>query len=133
MGQQQLLLLVVGIIIVAVAVVVGIQIFDSAASQSVIDGIMSVHSQIQMDAQAYFYKPKIAGGGGISFVDFNFPPDLVIVNGHTVQSNGNYAIATNFFTRYDNDAYMVTTKGLYNSGTKKIEWVTKIYPFGAFW
>ena len=46
MGQQQLLLLVVGIIIVAVAVVIGINQFGNAADQGEVDNVVQAMQHI---------------------------------------------------------------------------------------
>jgi hypothetical protein len=78
MGQQQLLLIVLGVIIVGIAVVVGINLFNANAETSTQDSIVSQGTNIGALAQQYYKKPVTMGGGGNSFVPtasgaFTFP------------------------------------------------------------
>lgn len=70
MGQQQLLLIVLGVIIVGIAVVVGINLFNANAETSTQDSIVSQGTNIGAMAQQYYKKPKAMGGGGGSFANF---------------------------------------------------------------
>ncbi len=70
MGQQQLLLIVLGVIIVGIAVVVGINLFNANAETSTQDSIVSQGTNIGAMAQQYFKKPLSMNGGGQSFADF---------------------------------------------------------------
>jgi hypothetical protein len=63
MGQQQLLLLVLGIVIVGLAVVVGIQAFSENAKQANADQMVNDAIRIASDAQAWKLKPGAFGGG----------------------------------------------------------------------
>jgi hypothetical protein len=71
MGQQQLLLIVLGVIIVGIAVVVGINLFNANAETSTQDSIVSQGTNIGAMAQQYFKKPISMGGGGNSFLNFD--------------------------------------------------------------
>ena len=73
MGQQQLLLLVLGIVIVGLAVVVGIQAFSENQQKSEIDTRTSELVDIATKIQAWSLKPTTLDGGGGSFngVTFN--------------------------------------------------------------
>ena len=64
MGQQQLLLLVLGIVIVGLAVVAGINAFDENRKRSTKDAIVNEAMRIATDVQAYKVKPGQLGGGG---------------------------------------------------------------------
>jgi hypothetical protein len=83
MGQQQLLLIVLGVIIVGIAVVVGINLFNANAETSTQDSIVSQGTNIGAMAQQYFKKPLSMNGGGQSFADFttkvwaNLPANLI--------------------------------------------------------
>ena len=70
MGQQQLLLIVLGVIIVGIAVVVGINLFNANARESAKDTAVSEATNLGAMAQQYFKKPTALGGGGNSFVGF---------------------------------------------------------------
>jgi hypothetical protein len=76
MGQQQLLLIVLGVIIVGIAVVVGINLFNANAEESAKDTIVSEGTNIGAMAQQYYKKPKALGGGGNSFTGFSIPTKL---------------------------------------------------------
>jgi hypothetical protein len=67
MGQQQLLLIVLGVIIVGIAVVVGINLFNANAEESAKDTLVSEGTNIGAMAQQYYKKPGALGGGGNSF------------------------------------------------------------------
>lgn len=70
MGQQQLLLLVLGIVIVGLAVVVGIQAFSENQRKANADALTNDGVRIASDAQAWKLKPA-AFGGGASKVGFD--------------------------------------------------------------
>ena len=63
MGQQQLLLLVLGIVIVGLAVVVGIQAFGENQKKANADALVNDAVRIASDAQAWKLKPAAFGGG----------------------------------------------------------------------
>ena len=66
MGQQQLLLLVLGIVIVGLAVVVGIQSFNEGRQKSEIDRYTGIGVEMAGDIIAHYSKPRAMGGGGQS-------------------------------------------------------------------
>ncbi len=70
MGQQQLLLIVLGVIVVGIAVVVGINLFNANAETSTQDSVVSQGTNIGALAQQYYKKPTLWEDGG-SFTDFN--------------------------------------------------------------
>ena len=74
MGQQQLLLIVLGVIIVGIAVVVGINLFNANAEESAKDTLVSEGTNLGAMAQQYFKKPVALGGGGNSFTGFGTAP-----------------------------------------------------------
>jgi hypothetical protein len=79
MGQQQLLLIVLGVIIVGIAVVVGINLFNANAEESAKDSMVSEGTNLGAMAQQFFKKPVALGGGGNSFtgfVDAKIPANL---------------------------------------------------------
>jgi len=86
-GQQQLLLIVLGVIIVGIAVVVGINLFNANSISSNRDGVISDLNNLAVLAHEYFRKPTQFAGGGNSFASYAIP---------TLASNadGAYTIAT---------------------------------------
>lgn len=74
MGQQQLLLIVLGVIIVGIAVVVGINLFNANAEESAKDTMVSEGTNLGAMAQQYYKKPIALGGGGNDFTNFGTAP-----------------------------------------------------------
>ncbi|OGU73256.1 MAG: hypothetical protein A2V93_03040 [Ignavibacteria bacterium RBG_16_34_14] len=94
MGQQQLLLIVLGVIVVGIAVVVGINLFNANAVSSNRDGVVSDLNNLGAMAQQHYKKPGSMGGGSNTF-NTGGP----IGNGWEIPSqldttaNGNYSAA----------------------------------------
>lgn len=88
MGQQQLLLIVLGVIIVGIAVVVGINVFTASSAQANQDAVVADLTNIAAMAQQYFRKPAALGGGGNSFANFAIPAQL------QTTANGTYTVST---------------------------------------
>src|SRR4030066_201168 len=89
MGQQQLLLIVLGVIIVGIAVVVGINLFNANAEEAAKDGVVSDCTNLGAMAQQFYKKPISMGGGGNIFTvngGFVIPANLVTT------ANGNYGV-----------------------------------------
>ena len=78
MGQQQLLLLVLGIVIVGLAVVTGIQVFSENQKKANADALMFTALRIASDAQAWLQTPEMFGGAvpasGVRPTDFSGNP-----------------------------------------------------------
>lgn len=92
MGQQQLLLIVLGVILVGVAVVLGIQYFGVGAEEGAKDELVAHSTTIAANAQQWYKKPIALGGGGNSFTDFDTKFWDVQTNLHQ-STNGTYDIA----------------------------------------
>jgi len=96
MGTQQLLLIVLGVIIVGIAVVVGINIFGSNAEQANKDALTQDCLRVASAAQGFFRKPAMLGGGdnafdGIEITDCGMSDNG---SGDGENVNGTYAITT---------------------------------------
>ncbi len=76
MGQQQLLLIVLGVIVVGIAVVVGINLFNASAEEANKDGIVSDCTNLGAMAQQYYKKPASMGGGANTFSGWTIPAGL---------------------------------------------------------
>ncbi|GAB1348760.1 hypothetical protein MASR1M107_09730 [Ignavibacteriales bacterium] len=76
MGQQQLLLITLGVIIVGIAVITGLMVFDQAATENKKNQIQVECITLASMAQQYWRIPTPRGGGGMSFVGFAIPPTL---------------------------------------------------------
>jgi hypothetical protein len=64
MGQQQLLLIILGVIIVGIAIAVGISQFGAQSTQANKDGVTSSLVNIASNAYQFKIRPVTMGGGG---------------------------------------------------------------------
>jgi len=64
MGQQQLLLIILGVIVVGIAIAVGISQFSAHSTQANKDGVTSSLVNIAANAYQYRIRPTTMGGGG---------------------------------------------------------------------
>lgn len=76
MGQQQLLLIVLGVIIVGIAVVVGINVFTASSTQANRDAVIADMTNLASLAQQFYRKPEALGGGGNTFTGWTVPGTL---------------------------------------------------------
>ncbi|MEM8557001.1 MAG: hypothetical protein AAGG50_04085 [Bacteroidota bacterium] len=106
MGQQQLLLLVLGIVIVGLAVVVGIQSFSENQVKANADAQVNDAIRIASDAQAWNLKPTAFGGGNGAFTGLTLAK-----LGYEVTSNTRY---TNLNGEYN--IHTVSATGFYIVG-----------------
>ena len=85
MGQQQLLLIVLGMIIVGIAVVFSITLFRQKAIDSKRDLLINECGNLAMDAMKYYKKPTDLGGGGNTFDGWSIPGSIITT------ATGNYS------------------------------------------
>lgn len=88
MGQQQLLLIILGVIIVGIAIAVGISQFGAHSTQANKDGVTSSLVNIAANAYQYKIRPTTMGGGGGSYVNYTIPTKMAS------DDNGVYTIQT---------------------------------------
>lgn len=74
MGQQQLLLIVLGVIVVGIAILLGLLLFRASAIENKRDILLTEGVSIAAVAQQYYRKPSEIGGGGKSFLGWEIPP-----------------------------------------------------------
>ena len=67
MGQQQLLLIILGVIIVGVAIAIGISMFSGQSIASNRDAIITDLSTLGADAYQFKIRPTTMGGGNGTF------------------------------------------------------------------
>lgn len=67
MGQQQLLLIILGVIIIGVAVAVGISVFTASATAANRDAVSSDITNLSSMAQQHYRRTTNMGGGARSF------------------------------------------------------------------
>jgi hypothetical protein len=111
MGQQQLLLIILGVIVVGIAVVVGITMFQDNAISANRDAVVNDLVNLGARAQQYYRRPVSLGGGSNDFTNIKMEHLAGPVGGtEWINPNGTYTI--------DNVAAQeITLKG---EGTEKV-------------
>ena len=89
MGQQQLLLVILGIIIVGLAIFVGINLFTSHSIEAKRNNVINDCINLASSAQRHYRRPVSLGGGGRTFDGWSIPSDLVTT------ANGTYTAVVN--------------------------------------
>ncbi len=72
MGQQQLLLIMLGVIVVGIAIAVGLTLFSDSGASANRDALTSDLIYLASRAQQYYRRPASMGGGEGSFVGLTF-------------------------------------------------------------
>jgi hypothetical protein len=73
MGQQQLLLIILGVIIVGIAIAVGLSLFTAQSIQSNRDAIINDLNNLAAQAYQYRIRPTSMGGGQGDYSGFAIP------------------------------------------------------------
>jgi hypothetical protein len=110
-GQQQLLLIVLGVIIVGIAVVVGINIFSASSTDTNRDAVIADLTNLGTLAQQFYKKPSSIGGGGNTFTGWTVP--------ETVDTTGNGTYTSTVSAQTVTITGIGTEKG--NNGTGKVQ------------
>lgn len=76
MGQQQLLLIIVGVIVIGIAIAVSMTLFRSHSIDEKRNLLMNEGSSLASLAMSYYKKPASLGGGGSSFIGWTVPADM---------------------------------------------------------
>lgn len=77
MGQQQLLLIILGVIIVGIAIAVGLSLFSAQSVQSNRDAIINDLNNLAAQAYQFRIRPTSMGGGQGSYATFSIPSKMV--------------------------------------------------------
>ncbi|HUL43326.1 MAG TPA: hypothetical protein VLY03_03105 [Bacteroidota bacterium] len=88
MGQQQLLLIILGVIVVGIAIAVGISQFSAHSTQANKDGVTSSLVNISANAYQFRIRPTTMGGGGGTYNNYTIPSKMASDN------NGTYAVTS---------------------------------------
>ena len=134
MGQQQLLLLVLGIVIVGLAVVLGIEAFAENQRKSEVDNYTTQGVGMAGEIIAYYQKPEATGGAGqdaaaledLTIGDIGYEQDLA----DSWQGYNRTGILSNGVVRYvagdDAAPLLHIHKFPLNTGDTRVE----VYVFG---
>lgn len=93
MGQQQLLLIILGVIVVSIAVAVGITMFADSAASSNRDAVTGDLQNLAQRAQQFYRRPTFLGGGGNSF-DLLTTTSMSLLTSSPTNADGSYFIET---------------------------------------
>lgn len=77
MGQQQLLLIVLGVIVVGIAIMLGIFLFRQNSIDQKRDMLINEGMTVANNALAYYHKPNAYGGGQNTFTGWEIPTQMV--------------------------------------------------------
>jgi Tfp pilus assembly protein PilE len=99
MGQQQLLLIILGVIVVGIAVAVGITMFQDNAVSANRDAVVNDLVNLSARAQQYYRRPASLGGGqnsflGLSADDAGMKKLVNTTSATWINSNGSYRISS---------------------------------------
>lgn len=89
MGQQQLLLIILGVIIVGIAIAVGLSMFSAQSISSNKDAIINDLNNLFANAYQFRIRPASMGGGGGAYTGYSIPATL------SANENGRYAVTVN--------------------------------------
>lgn len=87
MGQQQMLLTVLTIIVVGIAVRIGFRVTDEQNMSQNRDQLMVQMQSIFAQAEAYAARPKTQGGGGGSYRGFTLAKRLAKTDAGTISTS----------------------------------------------
>jgi hypothetical protein len=76
MGQQQLLLIILGVIIVGIAIAVGLSLFSAQSVQANRDAIINDMNNLAAHAYQYYIRPTSMAGGGGQYDGYVIPTKL---------------------------------------------------------
>ncbi|HTR99158.1 MAG TPA: hypothetical protein VML00_05355 [Bacteroidota bacterium] len=95
MGQQQLLLIILSVIVVGIAVTLGIQMFSDSSIDANRDEITNDLNNLASRAHQYYRRPSYLGGGGNSFAGLTADAaGIAKLTNSPKNDNGVYSIAS---------------------------------------
>ncbi len=104
MGQQQLLLIILGVIIVGIAIAVGISMFSSGTIQANKDAIINDLNNLAANAYQYRIRPTTMGGGGGGYTGYAIPTKLAS-NENAAYTVGSISATSMTFTGTSGQGY----------------------------
>lgn len=94
MGQQQLLLIILGVIIVGIAIAVGLSHFSAQSIQANKDAITNDLNNIAAEAYQHRIRPPSMGGGNMVFSNKNGGAAFTLPKKMQSNENATYSIST---------------------------------------
>lgn len=124
MGQQQLLLIILGVIIVGIAVAIGITLFGDNSVSADKDAMTTDMLHLASKARHYYGRPTSMGGGGHSFT--NLTMDKMVTSNFQNNANGYYELLS---VASDSVVFQGTGK-VVTPGGDSIKIQLSVYPNG---
>jgi len=90
MGQQQLLLVLLGVVVVGIAIAIGISMFVDNAVSANRDALTSDLAALASRAQTYYRRPRVQGGGQNSFTGLT----IEHLTSKAANANGTYVVTS---------------------------------------
>jgi hypothetical protein len=116
-GQQQLLLIVLGIVVIGIAIALAMSLFRSNAIENKRDILSHECINLGSNAMGYYRKPESFGGGGRKFTGWNMPENL------KVSANGYFTAEV-----LENSVIITGTGNEVITGTDSIKVQVTVYP-----
>lgn len=122
MGQQQLLLLILGLIVAGVAVVAGIQAFSTNQKKHNIDALSNTSLRLATEAQVWLKTPAFLGGGieldGTRPDNFSTVTLDLEILGYELNGSGEYQdVHGNYTSQIDGNNFVITAVSATSSGS----------------
>ena len=117
MGQQQLLLIILGVFVVGIAIAIGIVMFEDNAVSQNRDAVSTDLMHLAGKARHYYGRPKSMGGGGHSFIGITM--GALVTTAFSDNANGIYSIKEGSIT--DNTVTFVGLGKVVGKDTTRLE------------
>lgn len=119
MGQQQLLLIILGIIVIGIAIAVGLTLFRAQSIDQKRNLLINEGANMASLAMGYYRKPASLGGGGGSFIGWTVPSDM------TTTATGSYTSAA-----YGDSLVIIGTGNEVTTGTDSVKVKITVSAYG---
>ncbi|MEX2117876.1 MAG: hypothetical protein WEB37_13420 [Bacteroidota bacterium] len=117
MGQQQLLLIILGVIIVGIAIAVGLSMFTAQSVGANRDAIIADMTNLAANAYQHRIRPTTMGGGGGEYTTYQVPPSLA-TNENGAYTRGTVTATSIQFTGVSRQYTTDSVTGTYGSDGK---------------
>ena len=129
MGQQQMLLILLTVVIVGIAIALGITMFSDNAVDENRDGLTNDLANLASRAHAYYRRPTVFGGGGNSFAGLTADAaGISKLTNAPKNQNGVYSIATAATGTGPTACIELLGIGTEQEGGKPVSVRTRVYP-----
>src|SRR3972149_5576197 len=118
MGQQQLLLIILGVIIVGIAIAGGLSMFTAQSVGANRDAIIADMTNLAANAYQFRIRPTTMGGGGGSYAGYTIAPSLASNENGAYTLSGTPGATTVAFTGTSSQYTTDSVTGTYGADGK---------------